>query len=418
MKKVAIIGFGCAGYSAARAIKASAPEITPDIYSATDDAPYNPMLTTYFVSGKIGKEEMFPLGDLEKVRSDLGANIFTRCKVAQLRARDKTIVLSDGSEKKYDSIIITSGAGAVIPPVGPLPDKGIYTMRTAQDAYALSAGLDNVDSALVVGAQMVGIKLVELLHKRGIKVTLADMAGHMFPASAYPSVAEIISDRLEDAGIELKFSAAVSGISEENGRLVARFSDGGVLSTDIVVFCSGIRPNIDFVDRSELDVGTGIKTDLGMRTNVPGVYAAGDCCETLNLLTGKNAYIGLWANSYMQGKVAGENAVGGDSFYKGNLIHNITHYMDTDFISIGDVNADGERVVWEHSDGLWRIEATVAEGRIAALNILDNTGIAGPMKNALVQQACSPQCKMSTASKLILQQSGMPASIIRKLGGA
>lgn len=418
MKKIAVIGFGCAGYSAAKAIKETAPEIIPDIYSATEDAPYNPMLTTYFVSGKIERETMFPLGDLDKVRRELGANIFTRCKVVRLEAEQKTIVLDDGSRKKYDEIIIATGAGAVIPPIGSLPEKGIFTMRTAQDAVKLSENLAGVGSALVVGAQMVGIKVVELLHKRGIRVTLADMAKQMFPASAYPSTADIIAQRLTSAGIELKFSAAISNVTKNGDRLLSAFSDGSIISTDIVVFCSGIRPNIEFTDRSELEVGIGIKTDLGMRTNVPGIYAAGDCCETLNLLTGETGYIGLWANSWMQGKVAGINAAGGEAVYKGNLIHNITHYMDTDFISIGDINAAGEHIQWESRDKQWRMEATVYGGKILALNILDNTGVAGPMKNVLLQQAGRPQQKMSAAAKLVLQQSGMPAEIIKKLGGA
>ncbi len=418
MKRIAIIGFGCAGYNAARAIRETAPDDIIDIYSSTQYAPYNPMLTTYFVSGKISRDALFPLGNLDKIRTELDANIFTLCKVKQLRAKTRTLVLENNNEKHYDEIIIASGARAVIPPIGPLPEKGIFKMRNVQDAFDLSENLEGLGSALVVGAQMVGIKVVELLHRRGVEVFLADMAAHMFPASAYDTTADLIAKRLENAGVKLKFGAAVTAVNREGEKLKAEFSDGESRSFDIIVFCSGIKPNIDFVDRGEIDVGYAIKVGEDMQTSVPHIYAVGDCCETKNVLGDGNAYIGLWANSAKQGRVAGANAAGGDEKYDGNLIHNITHYMDTDFISIGDIKASGERIVWESPKDGWRIEATVSGGRILALNILDNVGIAGPVKNILLRQAAEPGVLMSEAGKLILARSGMPADIIRKLGGA
>lgn len=418
IKSAAVIGFGCAGFSAARAIRDAEPDRSIDIYSDTDEAPYNPMLTTYYVSGKIGEETMFPLGDLDAIRKALGASIFTGTPVTRLRARERTLVLSDGSERQYDDIVIATGAGAVIPPIKNLPQRGIYTMHTAGDARRLEKALDGtVKSAVVVGAQMVGIKVAELLLKRGIRVVFADMEKQVFPASAYGSTAEVIASRLRAAGVELKLGTAVSGVEDAGDCLSVSFSDGARERADIVVFCSGIRPNIAFVDRTELDTGVGIKTDLQMRASVPHIYAAGDCCETLNVLTGENAYIGLWANSAVQGRVAGNNIAGVRDSYQGNLIHNITHYMDTDFISIGNVKAEGKRVFWESPGARWRMEATVGGGRILALNILDNAGVSGPVKNILLHQASHPGEGMSEAAKLILSRSGMPESVIKALGG-
>ena len=418
MKTIAVIGFGCAGYSAALAARRAMPDAVIHIYSDTEEAPYNPMLTTYYVSGKIDEKAMFPMGDLEAVSRELGAEIFCSSPVKQLRAADMEIVLSDGSARRYDDIVIASGASAVIPPIGPLPEKGIYTMRTASDARRLEKALDgSVGSAVVVGAQMVGIKLVELLTKRGIKTTLADMAPQMFPASAYPSVAEIIAKRLEKAGVRLILGSAVSSVTSAGDTLQCSFAGGETENADIVVFCSGIRPNISFVNKDEIEMGYGIKTDLGMRTSAPHIYAAGDCCETENILGGGSAYIGLWANSAMQGRVAGANIAGGDERYAGNLIHNITHYMDTDFISVGDVRAEGRRISWENKKDGWLIEATLDAGSIKAMNILDNAGIAGPAKNVLLHRAAHPGAAMSHAHRLILARSGMPADIIRMLGG-
>ncbi len=418
-KKIAIVGFGCAGYHAVKAIREYDPRCIIDVYSNTSEAPYNPMLTTYFASDKIPETQMYPLGTLEEIKDKFKLNIFTSTAVKKINAVKREIVTSDGVRGGYSDIIIASGARAVIPPIKNLPKRRIYTMRTADDARALRVVADTgIKSALVVGAQMVGIKVVELLRRRGVDVLLADMAAHMFPASAYETTAAVISDRLERAGVRLKFGAAVVAVNGDGERLCAEFSDGEKYSFDAIVFCSGIKPNIDFIDREEIEVGYAIKVGEDMQTSVPHIYAVGDCCETKNVLGNGNAYIGLWANSAKQGKVAGSNVAGRHEKYDGNLIHNITHYMDTDFISVGDVKAPGERVFWEGPGGGWRMEATVCDGRIRALNILDNANIAGPVKNILLHQAARPDAGMTEAGNLILARSGMPADIIRKLGGA
>ena len=415
IKSAAVIGFGCAGFSAARALRQAEPERVIDIYSDTAEAPYNPMLTTYYVSGKIDESTMFPLGDLETIKKELRVNILCGTPVKRLRARERVLELDGGRGRQYDDIIIATGAGAVIPPIKNLPERGIYTMRTASDARRLERALNGVKSAVVVGAQMVGIKVVELLVKRGIRTVLCDMERQMFPASAYERTAAVIAGRLERAGVELRLGAAITGVSDSGKVLSASFSDGSETSADLIVFCSGIRPNIAFVDREEIDVGVGIKTDLHMRASVPHIYAAGDCCETYSPLTGKNAYIGLWANSAMQGRVAGNTIAGVQDEYHGNLIHNITHYMDTDFISVGDVRSEGERVFWQGHG--WQLEATGSDGKIAALNILDNAGVSGPVKNALLHRAAHPEQPMSVHARLLLSSAGVPDAIIKKLGG-
>ena len=418
IKSVAVIGFGCAGFSAARAVRQADPERVIDIYSDTAEAPYNPMLTTYYVSGKINESTMFPLGDLETIKKELRVNILCNTPVKRLRARERVLELDGGAERQYDDIVIATGAGAVIPPIKKLPERGIYTMRTASDARRLERALDGgIKSAVVVGAQMVGIKVVELLVKRGIRTLLCDMEKQMFPVSAYERTAAVIAARLEGAGVEVRLGAAITGVCDDGDCLRASFSDGSAARADLIVFCSGIRPNLTCIDLGELDVGVGIKTDLHMRANVPHIYAAGDCCETLNVLTGESAYIGLWANSAMQGRVAGNSIAGIPDSYQGSLIHNITHYMDTDFISAGNIKADGERVFWRSRGGGWQFEATISDGKLAALNILDNAHVAGPVKNALLHRAAHPEQPMSVHARLLLSGAGVPDEIIKKLGG-
>lgn len=417
MRKIAVIGFGCAGYYAAKAIHEHDKNCQIDIYSDTAEAPYNPMLTTYFASRRITEREMFPFGTLEEICANSGWNVFCETPVAKLYAKERTIELVSGTCKNYDDIVIASGARAVLPPIKNLPEHGVFTMRTANDARKLCKALDcGAKTAVVVGAQMVGIKVVELLVARAMRVTLADMSSRLFPLSAFPSISAILEHRLKGNGVTLKFGSAVSAVQKNAEHLIVSYANGSTEICDIVVFCSGIRSNLSFLEPSEIDIGVAIKTDLHMRTSVPHIYAAGDCCETISVSTGKSSYIGLWANSVAEGTVAGRNIVGFDDTYPGNLIHNITHYMNNDFISLGDISAEGTRIFWEKPDKSWLFEATVNDGKILAINILDNAHISGPAKQVLLRKFSQPNERISETSKLILLQSGLAPQILAELG--
>ena len=420
MGRTAIIGFGCAGYHAARTLRMGDPHGVIDIYSDTAEAPYNPLLNTYFVSEKIQQEGMFPFGDLERVREELGVNIRTNAKVIRLHAKERIVETDAGRSEPYDDIVICTGAYPVVPPFARSLARNSYTMRTVEDARALERRLNNgeVKSAVVVGAQMVGIKVVELLWKRNIKTILVDMAPRIFPMSACEDISAIIQNRLTENGIEQRYSCGLSSVECTEQGIYSTFADGSSAETDIIVFCSGIRANVPFVDPEEIKLGRAVEVDLQMRTGVPHIYACGDCCEVTDMQTGVNSSIGLWANAREQGCVAAQNILGQQVSYQGNLIHNITHFMDMDFISIGNCNAPGEHIRWENARDGWQIEAILNEGGEAeCINILDNAKVSGPLKALFVKRLKAPDSQLSPALEMRLLRSGVPVELIALLDG-
>ena len=420
MGRTAIIGFGCAGYHAAKTLRERDPDAVIDIYSDTAQAPYNPMLTTYFVSEKIAQEGMFPFGNLEQVRAELRANILTETKVIRLHAKERVVETAAGRSRPYDDIIICTGACAVVPPFARGLQRDCYTMRTVEDAHVLEDRLNagNVKSALVVGAQMVGIKVVELLCGRGIKTLLVDMAPRIFPLSACESISQVIEQRLDEAGVGQRYGCGLSCVECREDGIYSTFADGSSVQTDIIVFCSGIRANVPFVDPEELSVGRAVQVDLHMRTGVPHVYACGDCCEVMDMQTGANSSIGLWANAREQGCIAAGHILGQPVAYQGNLIHNITHFMDMDFISVGNCAAAGEHIRWQDPHDGWRVEAILNErGGAECINILDNAKASGPLKALFIKRLKSPDAPLSPALELRLRKNGMPAELIALLGG-
>ena len=137
MKKIAIVGFGGAGYNAARAARKYDPDAVIDVYTETDTGPYNPMLTTYFVKGAIDCPALFPFGSLEDIRTNLHINIFPETSVVAMDAGQKRLTLSNNVTQQYDSILISTGASAFMPPIAGIDLLGVFKMRTARDAAAL-----------------------------------------------------------------------------------------------------------------------------------------------------------------------------------------------------------------------------------------------------------------------------------------
>ena len=153
-----------------------------------------------------------------------------------------------------------------------------------------------------------------------------------------------------------------------------------------------------------------------MATSAPGVYAAGDCAEHRNIQSGQPQAVGLWANAGRQGDVAGAAMAGRRDVYEGSLVHNITHFMGMDFISLGDKRLGGEHRVFSHrADGLW-LEALVANGRLNCVNILDSHEISGIVKGMLMKQLRGEmQADIFLLEKL--RRSGVDEAFIKLLEG-
>ena len=418
MGKYAIIGFGCAGYHAAKALRERAPESRIHVYSDTGEGPANPMLTTYYVAGKISREALFPLGGQAEIARALDLELHACAPVQRVWAREHVVELADGWRENYDGIVLATGSHALVPPIPGRPEKDVYVMRTPGDADALLKRIKRgISSALVIGASWVGIKVAEALYAHQVPTVIADMAPRIFPTATLPEVAEEIHTRLETMGIGLKFGCGVSAMDRSPAGILSRFSDGSELQSGIVVLCLGVRAAVECLDREEIQIGRAVQVNERMETSVSGVYAAGDCCEARELLTGQWMAVNLWANAGMQGRIAGCNLAGGDEVYQGNLLHNITHALGMDFIGIGDNRAEGRRLTYRAPEG-WRLDLVCREGRPVCVNLLGNEGLSGPLKAVLLKQTKGGPAALSTEESVTLTRAGMPPEIIRTLGGA
>ncbi len=415
--RYAIVGFGTAGYHAVEAIRQLDTEGTIDVYGDTGLAPYNPMLTTYYACGKLKRDGMFPYGDLAKITEQFGIQ-FRHQRVVKVHAADRSVETETGSEV-YDKILIATGATAFAPPIKGLEKEDAFVMRTVFDADRLKERLEkgDVKTAVVVGASMAGIKVVEVLTKFGVKVVLADLAKHIFPLAAYPEVSEIIEKRVEAKGVLQSYGVSIDHMEVRDGVKIAVMTDGREVQTDLVALCIGTRAATGVV-QGEVDIVRGITVNHRMETSAPGIYAAGDCCEGGNLQSGQNMIIGLWANANHQGHTAGINMAGGNAEFDGNILHNITHFMDMDFIGFGDNRISGEVLETGNPDEGLYIRVIVADGKIAGANILDSARISGIVKNYMLRLFAGDHEDLPNYQLAKLKQAGISEEFIERLEAA
>jgi NADPH-dependent 2,4-dienoyl-CoA reductase/sulfur reductase-like enzyme len=399
--KIAIIGNGCAAAECIKALRGSG--YAGEIHVLTDSKwpVYNPMLTTYYVAGKIGFDQLFPYGKGDEFYRQYKVDIHPSSPVAALDAEEMVAANQAGFKLNYEQCLIASGASPVVPPIEGIGSSSVFFMRTVEDAARLKDAMDKKPrKAVVIGASMVGIKLVELFHKAGMKVCLADMADRIFPLTAHAECSHAIEDRLSQMGIKLRFGAGIKEIDDRPKGIVAHFDNSNDKEeADLLVMCIGVRPNTGFIDRKQVEIKQGVLVDGCMRTNVPGLYAAGDVSQGNNLLTGEKQVIGLWASARYQGRTAGRNMAGIKEVLPGNIPHNVTHFMGMDFVGIGDI-CQYDRME-KKSDGNRFMQLFWKDGLLTGANFVDSYTEAGIVKNALIKGLKQNKLGYVTASPLV-----------------
>ena len=384
----AIIGNGCAAIQAVETLRQVDKTSSIAVFSDSDTLPYNPMLLSYYLSGKV-TEKQFRLVEEDFYQKN-GVDWIAGSGVKRLFAREKYLLLDNGERWDFDQVLIASGSSSFVPPMPGANAENVFTLRTFEATRDLKNYIETheIRRALVIGASMMGIKVAEHFSNAGIHCCLADGAGRLFPLAACEECAEMMHEKVESKNVTLRFSAFVEGVeTDENNRGVrVGFKDGKPPEeVDVVVLCIGVRPNLSFIDREEVACDRAILVDNRMRTSVPGVYAAGDCTQGYDLLHKDQRIIGLLNNARFQAKTAALNMAGQYSTYGGSLPHNVTRFMGMIFTGIGDPGAEGEVFRLYHPETNQYARIVRKDGKIISVNLLNYPELSGVLKNSVLR---------------------------------
>ena len=279
----------------------------------------------YYVGHVIEDREQLIVNTPEKYSKLTRVQVPTETEATKVDPESKKVTAVDlktGEEKTYDydKLVISVGASPIKPPIEGCDLENVFFVRTPEDAIALRDVVDagGIKRAVVVGAGYIGLEIAENLHLKGIRSFVLDMAPHALPGFD-AEMAEYVEGKLQESGIPVVTGVTVTGI-EGDGKVQKVTTDKRAYKADLVVLSAGIRPNTAFLDGSGIEMFKGtILTDEQGKTNLPDIYAAGDCAMVHNALTGKPAWSPMGSTANIAGRLIAQNMMGAGLGYRGAL---------------------------------------------------------------------------------------------------
>lgn len=321
--KVVIIGGVAAGTKVAAKLKRENPQDEIVIYTKGKDISYAGCGLPYYIGGAIETEEELIVNTPAKFMGLTGTQVHTGSEVVGVDAEAKTItVKADTMEKvSYDKLVIAVGAQPALPPVEGVGLPGVFTVRTPEDAIGARKYVEEhaCKRAVVVGGGFIGLEVAENLMAKGLSVTVMDMATQLMPNIFDAEMADYIRRQLQVKGMRILTGTALHAIG--GTKAVDSVQTGaGTLPADMVILAAGIRPATGFLGELGLEMDRGcIITDEYQRTNLPDIYAVGDCAIVKNRITGKRQWSAMGSTANIAGRALALNLSGEEMEYKGCL---------------------------------------------------------------------------------------------------
>ncbi len=322
MTRVLIVGGVAAGMKAAATARRRRPDLDILVLQDEPEVSYSACGLPY----RLGDPEAIPRASLiarsvDRFRAD-GIDLRVRHRVKEVdlvarRARVTSLETGVSSLEPFDMILFATGAQAIMPRIPSVEGAPpMLPLRSIGDADRLQTLLSPGGRAVIIGGGYIGLEMAETLRRRGIAVTLVEAMARLLP-SFDPGIGESVAAHLAGHGVNVVLGTSVAQIAKDGVRL----ADGGGLAADWVLTAIGIRPRIDLAAAAGVTLGeTGaIAVDEAMRTNLAGVFAAGDCAEARHIVSGKAVWYPLGDVANRQGRVAGVNIAGGQARFPGVL---------------------------------------------------------------------------------------------------
>jgi NADPH-dependent 2,4-dienoyl-CoA reductase/sulfur reductase-like enzyme len=255
-----------------------------------------------------------------------GIELLTNHTAQAVNPSSKTVCATDeaGEEKtiSYDVLLIATGARPVIPPTSGIDLPGVYPLHTMEDGFRVSSYISDREprTAVIVGSGYIGLEMADALTHRGLNVTLIGRSRTVL-STVDAEFGRIVEATLRSRSVRVESDTEVQAILEDRGRLRVYGSRELNVSAELVLVGTGVQPNAEIGEKAGLLTGVkgALRVNRRMETNIPGVYAAGDCVETWHRLLEDYTYLPLGTTSHKQGRVAGENAAGGSRKFQGSL---------------------------------------------------------------------------------------------------
>jgi len=333
--KYVIIGNSTAAVGAVEAIRRNDKDGRVVIAGSEKYHVYSRPLISYLLLGKTDEQRM-------KYRND-NFYIDNKCELklnktaVKIDVDKKHVIFDDGDYESYDKLLIATGSSPFVPPLKGLDKvKNRFTFTTLDDAKALDGVLKEGTKVLIVGAGLIGLKCAEGISRKKVKTICVDLSYKVLSSILDDESSEIVRKHLEDNGIEFYLKKQITELKED----AAILDDGTEIPFDVLVMAVGVKPNISLLKDIGGKTNRGILIDERCRTSIPDIYAAGDCCESMDVSSGETKLMALLPNAYMQGECAGMNMSGVDFVFNKAIPMNAIGLFGLHIITAGTYKGD------------------------------------------------------------------------------
>lgn len=329
---------------------------------------YSRPLISYLLEGKTTRDKMWCRPDSFFTWN--GVTVKAGVLATALDAGDRTVRLSTGERLAYDRLLAATGSRPFVPPIPGLETvERTFCFQTLSDASALAEALRPESRVLILGAGLTGVKCAEGIRGLCAQIAIADLAPRVLPAVLDDTAAAMVQARMEEKGVRFYLNDSAAAFRGNTARL----QSGTELEFDVLVTAVGVRPNTQLVADAGGAVDRGILVDGRCATTLPDVYAAGDCAQGYDAVSGEKRMLPLWPNAVLQGETAGINMAGGRADYTQGIALNASGVFGLHMVTAGSYEGESFTV---QRDGSYKRLVT-ADGVLKGVIMVGDVSRAG-----------------------------------------
>lgn len=329
---------------------------------------YSRPLISYLLEGKTTRDKMWCRPYSFFTRN--GVTVKAGVLATTLDAGDRTVRLSTGERLAYDRLLAATGSRPFVPPIPGLETvERTFCFQTLSDASALAEALRPESRVLILGAGLTGVKCAEGIRGLCAQIAIADLAPRVLPAVLDDTAAAMVQARMEEKGVRFYLNDSAAAFRGNTARL----QSGTELEFDVLVTAVGVRPNTQLVADAGGAVDRGILVDGRCATTLPDVYAAGDCAQGYDAVSGEKRMLPLWPNAMLQGETAGINMAGGRADYTQGIALNASGVFGLHMVTAGSYEGESFTV---QRDGSYKRLVT-ADGVLKGVIMVGDVSRAG-----------------------------------------
>lgn len=343
---IIIIGGGASGLTTASNIRKYDEESQIIVFTTQKHVAYSPCAIPYVIGGHIDSfDDIIMHRPEEYMRKNI--RILTESTVTEIDNDLKEITYEDKNANKqiikYDKLVIATGGKPLIPPIPGKDLEGVFKVRTVEDGQKIQAYANKSKRVVLVGGGAIGLELGSELANKGLEVTIAEMVPQLFPRSFDKEMSDKFQEHLQSNKIEILTGAAVESINGET-KVESVTIDGKTRPADMVILSTGVRPQTELAESIGCKLGQfAIEVDEHMETSVKDVYAAGDCVQVVNAITGEITLSPLGTTAVRQGIILAKHLTGNDIEFHPVLNSTVSQIGQMEMGAVGITQQEAEK---------------------------------------------------------------------------